>query len=69
MGNKHRRGRLSSSHSRGRERERELWTNAVILQKIEYIHNNPVRAGMVTEAHYYLYSSACLDSPLKVLRY
>jgi len=47
----------------------ELWTNAVILQKIEYIHNNPVRAGIVTEAHYYLYSSACLDSPLKVLRY
>ena len=47
----------------------ELWGNEVILQKIEYIHNNPVRAGIVTEAHYYLYSSACFDSPLKVLAF
>ena len=45
----------------------ELWSNDVIRQKIEYIHNNPVRAGIVAEAHYYLYSSACFDSPIKVL--
>jgi len=45
----------------------ELWTPGVILQKVEYIHNNPVRAGIVTEAHHYLYSSACPDSQLKVL--
>lgn len=41
-----------------------LHTNAVIDQKVEYIHQNPVRAGLVTEAEYYTYSSACADSPL-----
>jgi len=45
----------------------ELWSPEVIMQKVEYIHNNPVRAGIVTEPQYYLYSSACPDSPLKVL--
>lgn len=44
-----------------------LYSNKVIEQKIEYIHQNPVRAGLVTEAQYYKYSSACFDSPLKVL--
>ena len=44
-----------------------LHSAAVIQQKTDYIHMNPVRAGLVTEAEYYLYSSACADSPLKVL--
>ena len=43
-----------------------LYTNSVIDQKIDYIHNNPVRAGIVTDASAYYYSSACLDSPLKI---
>jgi putative transposase len=44
----------------------ELFSNAVINQKIDYIHNNPVRAGFVAEPHEYLYSSANPDSPLKM---
>ncbi|GAA4422626.1 transposase [Pontibacter saemangeumensis] len=43
-----------------------LHTNAVLDQKVEYIHQNPVRAGLVTEPEYYLYSSACADSPIRV---
>jgi putative transposase len=35
-----------------------LWSSAVIDQKVNYIHNNPVEAGFVTEAHYWKYSSA-----------
>src|SRR5690606_35954883 len=36
----------------------ELWSNAVINEKIDYIHQNPVEAGFVAEPHHYLYSSA-----------
>lgn len=36
----------------------ELWTNEVIEQKINYIHNNPVEAGFVENAYDYLHSSA-----------
>nr|MBC7613265.1 transposase [Pseudopedobacter sp.] len=36
----------------------ELWSAEVIDQKVEYIHNNPVVSGFVTEAHYWKYSSA-----------
>ncbi len=36
----------------------ELWSNAVIDEKIDYIHQNPVEAGFVAEPHHYLYSSA-----------
>ncbi|QQL51000.1 REP-associated tyrosine transposase [Mucilaginibacter ginkgonis] len=36
----------------------ELWSAAVIEQKIDYIHNNPVEAGFVDNANEYLYSSA-----------
>jgi len=36
----------------------ELWSNAVIDQKIEYIHNNPVEAGIVDKSEDYIYSSA-----------
>ena len=43
----------------------ELYSPAIIQQKVDYIHNNPVEAGIVTEANYYQYSSACEVSPLK----
>lgn len=43
-----------------------LYSWEVIKQKEQYIHQNPVRAGLVTDASAYLYSSACADSPLKV---
>lgn len=36
----------------------ELWSNKVITQKIHYIHQNPVKAGFVTNSEDYLYSSA-----------
>jgi putative transposase len=36
----------------------ELWSNTVIDQKLDYIHNNPVTAGWVDEPEHYLYSSA-----------
>ena len=36
----------------------ELWTDKVIQQKIEYIHNNPVQSGFVTEPIDWKYSSA-----------
>ena len=36
----------------------ELWSTAVIKQKIDYIHNNPVESGFVTDAVDWKYSSA-----------
>lgn len=36
----------------------ELWSNKVIQQKIVYIHNNPVEAGIVYKPEDYIYSSA-----------
>ena len=36
----------------------ELWSNAVIQQKIDYVHNNPVEEGLVYKAEDYVYSSA-----------
>jgi REP element-mobilizing transposase RayT len=36
----------------------ELFSNKFMDQKLEYVHNNPVEAEIVTEAHHYLYSSA-----------
>ena len=36
----------------------ELFSAAFIFQKINYIHNNPVDAGIVDKAEDYLYSSA-----------
>ncbi|MCZ8168825.1 REP-associated tyrosine transposase [Flavobacterium sp.] len=36
----------------------ELWSNKVIFQKIQYIHNNPVVEGFVSQPEEYLYSSA-----------
>jgi putative transposase len=36
----------------------ELWSAEVIDQKVDYIHNNPVEAGFVTEPHHWKHSSA-----------
>ena|SRR5690606_35833997 len=36
----------------------ELWSNAVIQEKIDYIHKNPVEAGLVFKPEHYRYSSA-----------
>lgn len=44
----------------------ELYTNELIDQKIDYIHQNPVKAGIVAEDYQYIYSSANPDSVLKV---
>ena len=36
----------------------ELWSNKVIWEKVQYIHNNPVEAGLVFRPEDYRYSSA-----------
>lgn len=36
----------------------ELWSNKVIWEKIRYVHNNPIEAGLVYRAQDYVYSSA-----------
>lgn len=36
----------------------ELWSQRVISQKIDYIHNNPVNQGLVFRPEDYVYSSA-----------
>jgi putative transposase len=45
----------------------DCFNRKVLLQKMEYIHMNPVRAGLVGEAAYWWYSSANPRSPIKVL--
>ena len=36
----------------------ELWSGTVIMQKLHYLHQNPVEAGIVFKAEDYVYSSA-----------
>ncbi len=36
----------------------ELWSNKVIKEKVNYIHYNPVKAGLVFKPQDYVYSSA-----------
>ena len=36
----------------------ELWSNKVIKEKVDYVHNNPVEEGYVYRAEEYVYSSA-----------
>lgn len=43
-----------------------LFSNKVIQQKVDYIHQNPVKAGLVENAEKYYYSSANLSNPLGV---
>ena len=45
----------------------ELWTNKVIQQKINYVHNNPVEEGLVYKPEDYVYSSAADYADQKVL--
>ena len=35
-----------------------MWSNKVIDQKLNYIHNNPVEEGLVFQPEDYMYSSA-----------
>ena len=45
-----------------------LWSPLVIKQKIDYLHNNPVKQGIVAKPEDYLYSSANEFSEIKVLK-
>ena len=45
----------------------DLVSNEFIGQKLNYIHQNPVMAGIVNEAQDFVYSSANPGSPLKLL--
>ena len=45
----------------------ELYSNELIDQKLEYIHNNPVKEGIVEAPEDYLYSSARDYSGMKGL--
>ena len=36
----------------------KVYTDTFVREKLEYIHNNPVRAGIVERPEHYLYSSA-----------
>jgi putative transposase len=36
----------------------ELWSDQVILQKLNYLHQNPVASGFVSEPQHWRYSSA-----------
>ncbi len=44
-----------------------LTSPAMLMQKINYTHQNPVRAGYVLEPEYWQYSSASAFSPIKVM--
>jgi len=46
-----------------------LYSNEVIKQKMDYIHMNPVRAGLLNEPENYIYCSANVFSPLKVIAF
>lgn len=46
-----------------------LESNHWIDQKIDYIHQNPVKAGLVNEAQNYVYSSASPDTQLNLTPY
>lgn len=45
----------------------ELWSNKVIQEKINYIHQNPVVEGLVYKAEDYVYSSAADYAGMKGL--
>lgn len=49
-----------------------IYSQKFIEQKVDYIHNNPVRAGIVSRPEDYLYSSASnyaeLDSIMEVIK-
>ena len=43
-----------------------LYSEKVIIQKLNYIHNNPVKAGLAFAPEEYYYSSAHQNSPLNL---
>lgn len=43
---------------RGDNHPIEVYSNKIIRQKLNYIHNNPVKAGLVFRPEHYPYSSA-----------
>jgi putative transposase len=45
----------------------DCFNENVLRQKINYVHCNPVRAGLVAEPHHWWYSSANPRSPIVVL--
>ncbi|MGE0636471.1 MAG: transposase [Bacteroidia bacterium] len=45
----------------------ELFGNDFIQSKVEYIHNNPIRAGIVNKAEEYNYSSAAVYADMEGL--
>ena len=47
----------------------EVYSPEVFYQKMDYIHNNPIMANIVTDPTHYYYSSANPMSPLKVVEY
>lgn len=47
----------------------DLHSHELFQQRLDYIHNNPVMAGIVGEPHHYLYSSANLLNGLKLSVY
>jgi len=44
-----------------------LTSPGILMQKINYVHQNPVRAGYVLEAEHWQYSSANAFSPVRVM--
>ena len=44
----------------------QIWNDEVLQQKINYIHNNPVKSGIVASANEYLNSSAHPNGPIKI---
>jgi hypothetical protein len=42
----------------------EMLSSKIQHQKVEYIHNNPVASGLVTDGEFWQYSSANPNSPL-----
>lgn len=42
----------------GNNHPEEILSHSFMKTKLDYIHENPVRAGLVAEPHHYLYSSA-----------
>jgi REP element-mobilizing transposase RayT len=58
--------KATESHSRNKNFQfwqygnhaEEVFTQQFLWDKLNYVHLNPVRAGLVEKGHYYLYSSA-----------
>lgn len=56
----------TKSHSRNKNYQfwqygnhaEEIYSENFLWSKLNYIHSNPVKAGIVKKAHYYIYSSA-----------